>query len=230
MPKKQLDLQPYKAKHSCLTASSHVYDYALSTCQSVLDRFDADTAARGVGKPNTSEQDLLRSAIVFAASGLDSCLKYAIRDSLEELIQVDDHCKAKFEEFVDRRLKNAVEGSSSARRDIARTLVQPDPRPYWIESMIRSLVGDSLQSVDELVKLLNTLGLSTTLKQVKDRSARLKNVFHARNQIIHELDVDFTKQQKRRRSRKRPEAIEAAVDLLSVARKSLEEIDLKLES
>ena len=93
-----------------------------------------------------------------------------------------------------------------------------------IESYIRYLTGDSLQSVDQLNKVKIALGLS-----VEINTKKLKPIFMDLNFIIHELDIDFSAPRRNRRNRKLNVYIEACNMLLALTEAFFEEVKEKLE-
>ena len=50
------------------------------------DPVDWDDLTPPVGTPTYEEQDMLRAMVIFSAAGLDSALKYLLRDALPVLI------------------------------------------------------------------------------------------------------------------------------------------------
>lgn len=136
------------------------------------------------GRLTSSEEDLLRAAIVFTGAGLDATLKQLIRDTLPILLENNQQAHDKFEIFVAGRLGTAeiVEAKM-----IARYLASPDPRKRLIEDYVYELTGSSLQSAEEVQKTAGALGIENGA--LRKRIGGLRAMFVARNEISHELDL-----------------------------------------
>ena len=166
------------------------------------------------GQLTNSDSDLYRAAIVFAGAGLDSSMKQTVRDALPFLLEKNELACKKFEEFTTSYLQD-TSGQVRAR-NLAKTLSAPDSRTHLVESYQYSLTSDSLQSVEQLELVVGALG-------VNDRTIRtdLKNLnaaFKARNQIVHELDLQHTeKQGDRSRRRRSSSSTSTAYELLTTS-------------
>lgn len=178
------------------------------------------------GALTDEEQDLLRAMLVMAASGLDSVAKQLIRDALPTLCKGDPKVLAQFQTYVARQVRGDGEGyvTSEASKLLARVLTADSPQAELIESYVYSLTGSSLQSVEELYKVASALDVTQNMinKNV------LKPIFEARNDIIHELDIDFGALRRNRHSRPIGWMIKAANELLLLAEKLYLECERKL--
>ena len=186
-----------------------VLEHAKSSAANFFTAFDTVRSSRGtgLGRPNNEEQDLLRSALVFATAGLDSLLKQLIRDALPALAKSDVSVQQEFETFVQRQLRGDEENAEGpvGHKFLARVLVSPHPHERLLEDYVFHLTGSSLQSVDQLFKTSKALGIDP--KILKDKKDKLEKIFEARNKIIHELDIKFGGRpgQRHRNSRNRLE-------------------------
>lgn len=107
------------------------------------------------GRLTDNEVDLVRAAIVFAGAGLDATLKQLIRDALPSVIEDNEQARKKFEIFA----ADAVAGVEAADpKRVARYLVALHPRTQLIDDYIRSITGDSLQSVEQVQLVAGALG------------------------------------------------------------------------
>ena len=95
----------------------------------------------------------------------------------------------KFKEYVKRGLKK---DEKEILNTIALALIDQAPRNIFLNEYIRSMTGDSLQSVSELRRVSEASGLDT--KKIFDdkKTGTLKDAFEARNQIIHEMDINIS--------------------------------------
>lgn len=172
---------------------------AYASVESMLKFLTDARLARGAsrGTNTDSEADLLRAAIVFCGAGLDAALKQLIRDALPSLIEVNSDASAGLNKFAQ---KIAAEPKTSAE-----AMLSGNPRQHIIDAYVYELTGSSLQSVEQVKGVAAALGISDNafVKQISS----LKDLFTARNEISHELDLRDVERhgEKRRRSRNRTE-------------------------
>ena len=136
------------------------------------------------GRLPANEEDLLRAAIVFTGAGLDATLKQLIRDALPTLLETNAQAHDKFEKFAEERLGTSEVADTKV---IARYLTSANPRERLIEDYIYALTGSSLQSAEEVDKVAAALGIDDP--QLRKRIGGLRQLFTARNEIAHELDL-----------------------------------------
>lgn len=180
------------------------------------------------GMSTDEEQDLLRSMLVTAASGLDAMLKQLIRDALLPLTKTVANARFELEKFVQRRLKSEIEEKSfEGAKFLARALVAPSIQQQIVEDYMAHLTAGSLQSSDELAKIVAALGLSKE-DVVVDHKA-LRPIFEIRNKIIHELDINLDAERRNRNVRNEPTMKKHTNKLLSIAESILESVDNKLK-
>jgi hypothetical protein len=156
-------------------------------------------------------QDLLRAMLMFASAGLDSLSKQLVRDGLPQVIKLREGARENLREFIERRLLR--EGRSAARF-LAVALSSDEPRSELIGELVYELTGGSLQSSDELSRLAAYFDIPTS-ELIKDQKL-LAEIFAARNQIAHELDVDFDQSDGHRRRRERDLLVDYANELLRI--------------
>lgn len=214
-----------------LAKAKLILRYARDSAKSLLDACDSSRAARSAtgGATTHAEQDLLRAMVVFAASGLDSLLKYLIRDSLADLARRDRAVQKELEKFVERQLlKSSATGaldSVGGMKFLSRIVASPHPHEHLIEEYIQILTGTSLQSQDQLHRAASALGLSRAEAGL-DRG-NLVEIFEARNQIIHELDIRLAGN-RARRTRGRDSMVEYSNELLCIGEKFINAVEQKL--
>jgi len=218
--------------HELTETSQRYLASAYDSVEAVLENLEMlRTARRDAGQDlrgrlTHNEEDMLRSAIVFAGAGLDATLKQLVRDSLPALLSFDDQAHDKFEGFAARRI-STFEGANP--KALARYLVAEDARMLLIEDYIRELTGSSLQSVQEVDRTAGALGIDDTV--VRKRAAQLREVFVARNQISHELDLKSPERPGDRGRRTRPMAksTQQAHQLLETAQLVVNAVSTKLD-
>jgi len=193
----EFDHYPVQAVHyECQVANTilcNAHDAASSFLQT-YNHVRKNRFARGT--PTDEEQDLLRAMLLFASSGLDSMSKQLIRDALPKVLELNEPASDRFQTFIERHLRDA-QGISG--RTVAKILANKNPRNQLIDAYVRELTSRSLQSVDEIFKTGAAFDIPS--RDISQNPKSLKDVFHTRNQIAHEMDVDFTKPNRSRRSR-----------------------------
>ncbi len=179
------------------------------------------------GRMPENEADLLRAAVVFTGAGLDATLKELIRVSLPLLLELNAQAHDKFERFVAGKL-----GSSdfADARSLARYLASPDPRERLIEDYVYELTGSSLQSAEQVQSAASALGIEDS--KLRKRIDGLMNLFVARNEISHELDLQRPEKQgdRTRRTRKMPTTIDLCHDGFDVAQLVINEVGALLDA
>jgi hypothetical protein len=171
--------------------------------------------------------------LVFAAAGLDSLLKQLMRDALHSLAAQDPAVQGELETFVTRQIRvdEATLGdTTSGRKFLAEVLVTPAPLSRITEKYIRDITGESLQSAPQLFRAVKALGLSPDSLELD--AGQLKEIFDARNQIIHEMDIRLEAKKKKsrtRRSRTIEDMTRKAEHLLEVGQRVIEAVDGKLQ-
>lgn len=160
-----------------------------------LSTFQKSREGKGRGRSTDADQDLLRAMLVFATAGLDAMFKELVRRALPVLIDGGIGGKA-FESFITRRAEGA---GPVDHKFLAEVLASLSPRGYLIRAWVTELTGGSLQSVDAVLKTASAFDIQfpEIFKDTSERNA-LKEVFEARNQIIHEMDLEFTERSARR--------------------------------
>ena len=211
-----------------------VLDHAKSSVANFFTAFDTIRSNRGtgLGRPNNEEQDILRSALVFAAAGLDSLLKQLIGDALPALAKLDTSVQQEFETFVQRQLRGDEEKNEGpmGHKFLARVLASDKPHERLLKDYVFNLTGSSLQSTDQLFKTSKALGIDP--KILKDKKEKLEKIFEARNKIIHELDINFggRQGQRHRTSRNRSDLQDYTKILLDLGEEMLKNVGEKLKA
>lgn len=214
-----------------LRKSGMILQYAHEAVRALLQAYDDVTEARGEhqGSLAESEQDLLRAMLVLAAAGLDSMTKQLVRDTLPDLVEVDDRVQQGLETFVARRLRRDRDVSGGdAVKFLARLLVADSHQKQVIREYIDDLTGRSMQSPEEVMRAAYALGLDPG--EMNINPDLLRSIFGIRNSIIHELDIDFNSPSCSRQPRTRDEMIEYTNALLATGESLLVAVAEKLES
>jgi hypothetical protein len=180
-----------------------------------IDRDQFTRAPRG--RPTNAESDLLRSMVVFSGAGLDSSLKWLVRDALPALVDAgDDNAGEALSKFAERRL-----ASDPAR--IARLLASREPRREVLDQLIDEQTSGSLQSWQQLQAVAANFGVASAIPSTE---AEVRPAFDCRNQIVHELDVNFaSRSRSNRRARGRDLTVRFASQLLETASAIVEAVD-----
>jgi len=225
-----LSIESLQSGSELLRRAHLILKYTHDSVQAFPKAFDVVRRERGAARGATTdeEQDLLRAMVVMAAAGLDSMLKQLIRDALEVLIEHDEAVLKGLETFVARRIRGDAdeEHALAGYKFLAHILVGESPQQQVIEEYITHLTGVSLQSVREIRRTVEALGLDQAVVSFTD--ADLGVIFDARNKIIHELDINFGQARRNRENRSRDYMIAYANVLLAIAETILREVDRKL--
>jgi hypothetical protein len=172
---------------------------AHDAASSFLEAFqDVRKARRAKGMPTDEEQDLLRAMLLFASAGLDSLVKQLIRDALPAVLESNEAAAEMFKIFVERRLRT---GEDINLKLLAQVIGDRNPRKQLIALQVKELTSTSLQSTEELLKAGAAFDIPSN--ELTTDLRRLTDVFRVRNQIAHEMDVDFTQPNRSRRPRAR---------------------------
>lgn len=198
-----------------------VLGHAHDTCKYLLALFNARVAARGAGATTDEEQDILRSMLVFAAAGLDSTLKYLTPEILRTLAAGDTGVQAALAKFAGRKIRGlGPDSDEDGERSInasflGQILSAKDPQAALASAMSEEITSHSLQSFKEIAKAMTAMDLDTTT--IMAAKSKIDDALHARNNVVHEMDIDFDHPKRNRRTRKRETMVKHANQLLEVA-------------
>jgi hypothetical protein len=101
-------------------------------------------------------------------------------------------------------------------------------RDVLIQDLVRDLTSGSLQSNDELFSVASFFNIAT--KDLLDKPQDLKSIFNIRNQISHEMDIDFSQPNRHRRPRAREDMIDFTNTVFKVAKNFIEKTDERLSN
>jgi len=212
-------LAPAHARQE-LETSQRYLNSARDSVNSLLRFFAESRKSRGVAQGTTTEaeRDLLRASIVFAGAGLDAVLKQLIRDALPALVHkgvVDA------EEGLLRFTQRLV----ADPKQNAAALLADDSKQYLMDNYIYELTGSSLQSREQVKAVASALGIHD--RALASEIDGLGELFEARNQISHELDLQDVKRHgiKKRRSRDRPQTAELTDKAFAVGQLFIDRVD-----
>ena len=203
-----------------------ITEYGHESARSLVEAFRKMKGTRR-GAATDEQQDILRAAVVMAGACIDSCLKQLFADCLGDLIPRDSGVKHEFETFAERALRRTGSDLGIDCRLLARALTSPQPLEFLSEAYVYDLTGASLQSPDQLFAACRALGLHPE-RDIKLNRRELSGVFDARNQIVHEMDIDFDAPRRNRFQRRIEDTIKMANDLLSVSERIVEKVHNKL--
>lgn len=178
------------------------------------------------GRTSDQDQDLLRAMLVFACAGVDAATKTLIEDALPALAEHHSGVQEKLSTFTERFVSEA--GAVSPRAISQLLSDTAGPRDALIKAYVNDLTGGSLQSADELDKVCGALGIEK--KEIRKEVGQLRDVFRARNEIIHELDLLSTPGGRARRDRAIGEMVGWASDALFVTQSIVNEVSDLLDA
>lgn len=221
-PRRALRDKPPLAVAEEAVKASLILRYAHDTCNSLLSTFlqtlkdRAKTRATAKGAPTDEQMDLLRGMLVFAGAGLDSMLKQLIRDAVPALAGSDPAIQKGLETFAARRLrrKGAEESAEIDTKFLASVIASASPKDRILEAYVDDLTGGSLQSAGALYTASAALGLDSS---VFAGFGTLAQAFEVRNQIVHELDINFEHPKRNRQTRALDPMVDMTNDVLGAA-------------
>lgn len=197
---------------------------AHDTSSSFLDIFNNTRSARKArGAATDEEQDLLRAMLSFASAGFDSMIKQLVVDTLPAVIDNNVGAAESFKTFIEKRL---YKGQELDHRLIADVLCNSQPRDRLIQVLVTELTSGSLQSVKAVFRAGSFFDIKSS--RLCDDPDRLSNVFKSRNQMIHEMDIDFNQPNRNRRQRKKQQMIDNTNLIFSISNNFLVEVASKL--
>jgi hypothetical protein len=215
--------EPSKPKSSTLLKSYFILLNAHSTASSFFDTFEKTRKVRkATGTPTDEEQDLLRAMLLFSSSGLDSMIKQLIQDTLPKLIEMDE-INSKFKAFIESRL------SSQAGINIkllSEVLTSQNSREALKNELVQDLLSGSLQSKEQIYKVASFFNINE--KELNIDKQLIKDVFAARNYIVHEMDVDFNQPNRTRRPRKKEDMKKYCNEIFKISNNILNVVDRKV--
>ena len=204
-----------RGAHDTASYLAEVFDYLEMQVEAVDDAEQAEFATRN--------EDLLRAMLIFAGSGLDAMIKQLVQDALADVINLRTGAQERFRQFVERRLKR---GDGPDYSFVARVTADPDPRLRLVGDLVEHLTSRSLQSVEEILRVGSFFDIPS--QDLIPEPEATRNVFSVRNQIIHEMDIDFTRSDKSRRSREYSDMVGHTQELFNVASRFLNAVDAQL--
>lgn len=220
-PGDRLTAPPAKVSAEECSKAHLILRYAHDTCNSMLTVFRQSLRTRGQergsprGAPTDEQMDLLRAMLVFAGAGLDSMLKQLIRNALPALSRVDEKVAEGFKTFATRRLRpSQPDGEDdTGHKLLAAAIISDSPRETILEAYVHDLIRGSLQSASELSRSTAALGFQGMLSTY----GHLAEAFRVRNQIIHELDINFSHATRNRQTRALVDMVQLSDEILRVA-------------
>jgi hypothetical protein len=216
---------PAKSKKTELLDAQTILVRTHESSFSFLDIFETQRKKRKAqGTPTDEEQDLLRAMLLFTAAGLDSMIKQLIEDALPSIIENDCEARQVLINFIEKKL---IQDDRLNVQLITRALSERNPREALTNELIEDLTSRSLQSKDELLRAASFFAIQPAL--LSSDLKLLKEIFEARNQIVHEMDVDFSQGNRCRRSRKKTTMIRYTEELLCVSKNFFIEASKRLE-
>jgi hypothetical protein len=172
------------------------------------------------GATTDDEQDLLRAALLFACAGIDSLIKQLISDTVTLFIENNEGARQSLREFV--RVRIDTEGSSF----LSEAIMEGDSYQFLVERYKKHLLQGSLQSLNEILKTAAVFDVILKPKDLGENNAEmLRQAFNVRNQIVHEMDVNFDHTNRSRNPRAMNHMDEYTNAVFSAAAIFLQKID-----
>ena len=216
----QLCRRPSPSSSPRLSTAHDILMRAIESAESLFHAF-GELRKDKKGAPTDHHQDILRSALVFAAAGLDAVVKQLVKDALSAVVDLDPGAHDQFVNYLHSRLSRQPLDT----KWLARALANAQPREYARDDYINELTSHSLQSKDQLLRVAAAFAIPAN--EVAADVKQIQEVFIARNQIIHEMDILFGPNRSRR-SRKQATIRAHTTTLLEVATRFYEAVAKRL--
>ena len=111
---------------------------------------------------------------------------------------------------------------------MSRILTARDPRAALVEELVRDLTARSLQSKAQILRAGSFFDLPS--RELVDDMDLFDAIFRTRNQIAHEMDIDFEQPRRNRAPRPKREMVDFTEAILACGGKFLAGVDAKLAS
>jgi hypothetical protein len=204
---------PERPAQAALLSAHSILERACDGAEAFISAFATVRKARNAkGTATDHEQDLMRAALVFAAAGLDSLVKQLVRDALQTVIAKNKGAHAQFTEYVQSRLRRT---DGADLRFLAEALAADRPSRHLQQQLVAELTSSSLQSKDQLLRVAAYFAIPAS--EISTDVGALQQIFHARNQIAHEMDILLGQKNRGRRQRKAEEMKDYASTVLKTA-------------
>lgn len=233
-PKKKITVPSFTSpEREELKKARIVFEYALGSVNKFYELYQTERKGSS-GASSHQEQDLLRAMLVFSCSGLDAVVKQLIKDALPKVVLRDKGAQQEFQKYIERRIRK----SSSDEKEkiitvdtqfLAEVLLHPFPRSLLVRHLTKHLTDDSLQSKGQLLKVATYFAI--TEKEILEDPELTQQAFKVRNEIIHEMDVNFESVgsgQKKRHQRAKEAVINYCKNVLIVGVKFIDTVNTKL--
>ena len=102
-------------------------------------------------------------------------------------------------------------------------LASRNPRDVLVGTLVADLISPSLQSKDQVLRAASYFDIPSAALATDLRL--LDRIFGARNQIVHEMDVDFAQKNRNRRPRRKAVMIDHTTEILRLANAFLTAVD-----
>lgn len=196
---------------------------AILAATEFLAAFETSRQGKWGGNSTDAEQDLLRAMLVFAAAGLDAMVKQLVHRALPAVLAKRSAAtEEKFKAFVVRKVKKDMDTDYIF---LAEALVSPNSRASLIAAWTVDLTAGSQQSIKAVETAAAAFGLDAKL--LTEKRDVLGKAFEARNQIVHQMDLDFAANRARRQRRKN-DMKALTLEVLRAAKAILEGVENKL--
>ena len=154
----------------------------------------------------------MRAALVFAAAGLDSCAKQLVRDTLRIVIEKNKGAQEQFTDYVQSKLRRS---ESQSMRFLAEAIAAERPTLHVKEQLVAELTRASLQSKDQILRVAAYFAIPAA--EISSDLAKRQEVFQARNEIAHEMDILLGQPNRGRRQRRERDMKDYAAFVLTTA-------------
>ena len=124
---------PAEPESEACKKSYWILGAAHQTASELLDLFDNPGGQkREPGNPSNTDQDLLRSMLIFAGAGLDAAIKQLIKKAFPGIVENDEAVRTK---VVEHFSKHLARSETASTKDLVRWLFEEKPRTAMINAI-----------------------------------------------------------------------------------------------
>jgi len=165
--------------------------------------------------------------LVMTGAGLDAMLKQIAHDALRDVLAKSVKAQKEFSQFAVREMSS--EGEELQLKTIAEYLVSDSPRERLLKRWEEEITSRSMQSVEQIMTVAGYLGVEKPREVLTTNTKKIQDAFDVRNQIAHEMDIDFSHPVRKRRPRRREHMVDHVNALVSVCADILSHMDSTLK-
>ncbi|MFA4874404.1 MAG: hypothetical protein WC956_00600 [bacterium] len=208
-----------------LDDSKHRLEYGIESVNHLYGLYHGPQGKKEKGAPLQIKQDILRAMVVIAGAALDATIKGIVKSCYYELVTHEEDVRSEAAKMIHRDVLKKLDDHGEM---LAGAMLSKDLKEGLIDLVIEDITGESLQSTSKLIEVAKKLCVD---KQIQINKRELNEAFIARNQIIHEMDLETSAKKKwDRRRRNKKDMAKYAEAMLNIADDFIQKVDARLKA